>query len=211
MAPLRTLLSIISRPRLSVFLVCGSLIRSNPTVPLKRLHTGRLHRRGAAGGAGGAGVPLRILQDSSHLLQPHCNTSQGKGAVHTQQFQVLIIKRLMWDFLLLLRIPRLMLFTFVCIKIWGFFKGKCFMRGDYCAHEAVENFRALLMFQEGRQDSKSMCQRKISDYYLSNQPSLSSPLCIWTPETIINVLLITVLICFYYQHGNFLIYPQPWY
>lgn len=131
MAPLRTLLSIISRPRLSVFLVCGSLICSNPTVPLKRLHTGRLHRRGAAGGAG---VPLRIPQDSSHLLQPHCNTSQGKGAVHTQQFQVLIIKRLMRDFLLLLHIPRLMLFTFVCIKIWGFFKGKCFMREVIIVH-----------------------------------------------------------------------------
>lgn len=46
------------------------------------------------GAAGRAGVP----QSSAHLWQHHCNCSQGKGAVHTQQFQLLMIKRLKGDF-----------------------------------------------------------------------------------------------------------------
>jgi len=48
--------------------------------------------------AGGARGELRIPQGSSHLPQPHCDGSQGEGAVPTQQFQLLIIKRLKWEF-----------------------------------------------------------------------------------------------------------------
>lgn len=46
------------------------------------------------GAARRAGVP----QSSSHLQQHHCNCSEGKGAVHTQQFQLLVTKRLKEEF-----------------------------------------------------------------------------------------------------------------
>lgn len=82
--------------------------------PLKCLHTAKPSERGAARGAG-------VPQGLSHLQQPHCHGSQGKGAVRTQQFQLLIMKRLKWNFLLLLHISRLMLFTLVLTKIWELF------------------------------------------------------------------------------------------
>lgn len=78
----------------------------------------------------------------------------------------------------------LMLFTFVCIKIGVFFleASISWVRWLLCTREAAGNFRALLMFQEGREDSKSMCQGKASDYYLSNLALLYSSLHIRTHE-----------------------------
>lgn len=59
MAPLRTLLSIMSRPLLSVFLGCGSLTHCKAVALLKCFAPSEALQRGReAGGAASHGIPL---------------------------------------------------------------------------------------------------------------------------------------------------------